>query len=112
MINDALENLINDRINDIIYASNVICIFGMSIGATDSLWWRIIGNWLRSDQFHDLLIFFKRDDFDKIHPENKIATINYVKDVFLKYIENQKDINRDRIHVCYETDVFNLNLAE
>jgi hypothetical protein len=112
VINDALENLTNDKIISYMNESNAICIFGMSIGSTDCSWWKKIGNWLKLSQSHNLLIFSKQGDFDKIHPENKIETMNYVKDSFLKYAENSEKIKRDQIHVCYEADMFALNLVE
>lgn len=33
----------------VIRTSNVICIYGMSIGTTDKLWWNLIADWLSSD---------------------------------------------------------------
>jgi hypothetical protein len=111
-VNNALENLKNDEAYSLIDKSNLIALFGMSIGLTDSSYWKKIGEWLRKESSHHLLIFYKLDEGDKIHPENKISNFNYIRDIFIRHTGNSDVINRDQIHVCYETDMFNLNLVD
>ena len=41
---------------EILQGSNVICAFGTSIGATDTYWWKKIGEWLKSGN-KKLIIF-------------------------------------------------------
>jgi hypothetical protein len=111
-VNNALENLKNNEAHSLIDKSNLIVLFGMSIGLTDSSYWNKIGEWLRREPSHHLLIFYKLDEGDKIHPENKIANFNYIRDIFIRYTRHSDIINREQIHVCYETDMFNLNLVD
>jgi hypothetical protein len=111
-VNNALENLKNTEAYSLIGKSDLIVLFGMSIGLTDSSYWKKIGEWLRRGASHHLLIFYKLDEGDKIHPENKIANFNYIRDIFIRYAEHSDVINRGQIHVCYETDMFNLNLVK
>lgn len=110
-VNNALENLKNNEAHSLIDKSNLIVLFGMSIGLTDFSYWNKIGEWLRREPSHHLLIFYKLDEGDKIHPENKIANFNYIRDIFIRYTGHSDIINRKQIHVCYETDMFNLNLV-
>ena len=43
----------------IIDSSSIICIFGMSIGATDKMWWQYIAKWLQNNRDRRLIIFAK-----------------------------------------------------
>jgi hypothetical protein len=52
----------------------------MSIGLTDSSYWKKIGEWLIGNRSHHLLIFYKLAEGDKIHPETKIANFNFIRD--------------------------------
>ena len=57
-INNLMQG--NTKIKDlqgIIDKSNIICIFGMSLGATDKMWWQAVAAWLEHDQARKLLIF-------------------------------------------------------
>jgi hypothetical protein len=111
-VNSALENLKTDTSYSLINKSNIIVLFGMSIGSTDSSYWKKIGEWIAMDSSHNLLIFYKLDEGDRIHPEKKIANFDFIRDNFIRYTENAEKINREQIHVCYETDMFTLNLAK
>ncbi len=60
-INDSYKNT---RVNDartIIDSSDIICIFGMSLGITDRMWWQHIAKWLQQDCSHKLVIFTKKE---------------------------------------------------
>jgi hypothetical protein len=111
-VNNALENLKTYEAYSLIDKSNLIVLFGMSIGLTDSSYWKKIGEWLVGNRSHHLLIFYKLDEGDKIHPENKIANFNFIRDNYIRYAGNSEKINKEQIHVCYETDMFNLNMVK
>lgn len=52
------------RIRDaqtIINNSMYICVYGMSIGDTDDMWWRLIINWLTQNKSRRLVLFVKDD---------------------------------------------------
>lgn len=44
---------------DIVNKSHIICIFGMSIGNTDKMWWETLIEWLLSNENNKLIIFWK-----------------------------------------------------
>jgi hypothetical protein len=111
-VNNALENLKTDKAYTLINKSNIIVLFGMSIGSTDSSYWEKIGEWIIRDPSHQLLIFYILDEGDKIHPESKIANFDFIRDNFIRYAGNSDRINRKQIHVCYEADMFTLNLVK
>lgn len=64
-INNSYGNTNIDRARAIIDGSSIICIFGMSIGATDKMWWQYIAEWLQNDTNRRLVIFAK-DQKNKI----------------------------------------------
>ena len=73
--NDMLKNtFLKDRVNsqmgqrrteraeEIIDKSQIICIFGMSIGITDKRWWEKLIIWLLSMESRKLLIYVREDE--------------------------------------------------
>ncbi len=45
------------ELQNMIDSSSVICIFGMSIGKTDKMWWESIGKWLKGSSNRRLLVW-------------------------------------------------------
>lgn len=52
------QNIVKNA-KQMIDQSQIICIFGMSIGETDRLWWQYICTWMRKDRTRRLVIFIK-----------------------------------------------------
>lgn len=46
-----------NEVKDNIKKSRIICLWGLSIGASDEYWWTIINNWLKEDPNRHLFIF-------------------------------------------------------
>lgn len=42
---------------DLIRNSQIICIFGTSIGNSDSLWWKEIINWMKQSKSHHVIVY-------------------------------------------------------
>lgn len=38
--------------------STIICLYGVSLGETDKDWWQLLGNWLKKDKKHRLIVFW------------------------------------------------------
>lgn len=55
--NRTLGNTKTDAVFDIIKGSTIICVFGMSIGQTDKMWWHHICNWLQDNEERRLVIY-------------------------------------------------------
>ena len=60
-INSQMGQRRTELAEEIIDKSQIICIFGMSMGITDKRWWEKICVWLLSDP-HKLLIIYTRSD--------------------------------------------------
>lgn len=91
--------------------SQIICIYGMSLGATDRCWWERILQWLNGEEERQLAIFdhdknyIRSSQFDWIDKEDAIMEklARYVPDV-------EMDIEklRPRIHIAVNKDIFQL----
>lgn len=56
-VNNALGNQRNEQVKSIIDGSRYICVFGMSLGITDKIWWEYISEWLRKSTDNRLILF-------------------------------------------------------
>lgn len=61
-INHQMGQRRTERAEEIIDKSQIICIFGMSIGITDKYWWEKLIEWLLSNGNRKLLIYVREDD--------------------------------------------------
>lgn len=83
-----------DKTKRIIEKSDVIYIFGSSLGSTDKTWWVQILKWLRANSERVLII--DQYGFDE---ENKINAVRYVsekeviKDNFVRYDFKTENVN-------------------
>lgn len=88
--------------------SRIICVWGMSLGDTDSTWWGEIAEWLKLDETRQLIIFWRTKT-----PPNGKSVYRYVSEK-AKVVERlmqftdftNETINnvRNRIHVVYNTE--------
>ncbi|MBC35837.1 MAG: hypothetical protein CL663_07355 [Bacteroidetes bacterium] len=69
--NQVQKHMIDDWCGQKISQANVICIFGSSLGLTDSFWWQKIGKQLRNDC---RLVIFKKEKI--YHPIENIGLEN------------------------------------
>ena len=65
--------------NSIISNSNIICIFGTSLGKSDSDYWEYIANWLKEADCRQLIIF-------KFDPKVKRSKVSY----YQQYVKQQE----------------------
>ena len=88
--------------------STVICIFGMSLGSTDSLWYKTIMKWLKEDENRHLIVFL-----EKSQKPDKTSCAQYFNNntEIRKKMDNYADgtneeLNKmhSRIHVIVKTE--------
>lgn len=80
-INTLYKNTNIERARSIIDNSSIICIFGMSIGETDRMWWQYIYNWLKDDRSRILIIFARTKETNKVYKYNN-KLIDEIKEKF------------------------------
>lgn len=91
--------------------SDEICIFGMSLGETDLIWWQRIGWWLNDNSRHQLLIFTRGQSLDPLIPEDILDYQDETRNLFLSRTELAPESYpdfRDRIHIVITSDFFRL----
>lgn len=72
---------------DVIKNNQIICVFGMSLGETDSDYWEMITQWLAGDSSRQLIVFWydvKSNNVNMSIPA-KFTEVNRVKDKLREY---------------------------
>ena len=114
-MNKNAGTLRDERSLNLIKEADIICIFGMSLGATDTIWWKAVNNRLLNS--NAMLIIFgvnkgnsERRDFlsedDKDDIRNKILSYSNLSDA-------QRNTMFNKIFVRFNSKMFSvLNLRE
>lgn len=101
----------NDRMaTEIINKSNIICIYGMSIGETDKKWWDILMKWLHLDTERQLIIFDYDKDYQTDTPYGWLEKEDYYIDKFNDFSSSSFDVSnmRSRIHIAINKNIFSM----
>ena len=105
-----------DEAQRIISESRVICIYGMSLGFTDQIWWNSIYKWLVSDKANILVIYdYKPKTSNRISVYGDVLSRN---DILRKFaigagVEMQKtDEIDERIFTKLNPDIFRFKVTE
>lgn len=104
-----------NEVESIINNSHIICIYGMSIGATDKKWWNIISKWLAKSDLRTLVILKYEIRYDKRFPFTQRKIINRIVNNFLSYSDlpdNKKDDIKKRIYVGCNHNIFSMDLRK
>lgn len=103
------------QVIETINRSDIICIYGMSIGETDKKWWSIIGEWLVEKEKHALVILKYDDDYEKRFSFNQNKFTDEITDRFLTLAGQSSDIkinDNSKIFVGMNHNVFTMNLCK
>lgn len=106
----------NDKVAvDLIKNSQIICIYGMSLGETDKKWWEQLLGWLSADGGRQLVIFIYDEKFTTTSQFDKLDKEDYIVDILNEYAQSEKvdvELLRDRIHIAIHKNIFSLNLRK
>ena len=104
-----------ERAKKIIQESHIICIFGMSMGNTDKIWWEEIIEWLVVNANNKLIIFWKgyEDALKRRLPAKLIRINEEIRRRLFdkgkgKYTEKEYIAIKERIIISYNSDIFSL----
>lgn len=107
---DSLGQLWHSEAEQQIASSTIVCVYGMSIGATDAKWWRQLVEWLKGNGARHLIVFwYSKDEKDDISVRKRIESIAKVKEQVLSFSKLREDVKEtiiDRIHVVINTKSF------
>lgn len=88
--------------------SRIVCVFGMSIGKTDSFWWSYLTEWLKKDNSHKLVIFWYDASYTNMRSRYKYRlTTRKVKKQFVSYsglTDEEKETLFSQIYVVINTN--------
>lgn len=106
MGNESIASKMIDR-------SRIICIYGMSLGETDLLWWEKLISWLNGAKDRHLIIFEHDEHFSRASQFGWIRKMDSLIDKLQLYNKNtgiEVESLRDRIHLSLE-DIFEFPLV-
>lgn len=110
--NQAQKHTIDNWCKSQISHANLICIFGSSIGDTDNLWWKLIGEQLKRDC--KLIIFERGELIPPRRPQKGKIAERRKKKYFLektKLNEKEIEIASNNIFIGINTDMFDFNIV-
>ena len=94
-------------LQETINKSRIICLWGLSLGASDAHWWEYVNNWLAANGDHHIFIFLRTDD-----PPRGILVPDLLRkrDAAIKHLLNYTNFSnevfanlRQRVHVIFNT---------
>lgn len=106
-------NLNIEKAKKIIDNSNYVCLFGLSIGDTDSLWWKyLLDEWLQKNLNNRLVIYFKENGNVSFSAQQILRKRNECRKKFIKQAQCTKDEIIDkvkrRIIIINNSEIFNI----
>jgi len=115
LANDLLNPEIVKSCSSSIERSDIICTYGMSLGETDTIWWKKIVKWLLAGESHLLVIFYYDNDYHAAVAGDYNIWSNKAKEMLLDNAEvdsNSKEYEmlKKRIYVCMNISLFGIEL--
>ena len=98
----------------IINQSNIICIYGMSLGRTDKKWWELLIKWLKGNTNRQLIIFDYDENYMTNTPFAWMDKEEYIFDKLKEYNADPKmkiDSLRSQIHIAVHKNIFQIDLT-
>jgi len=92
--------------------SDIICVYGMSIGMTDSIWWTRILEWLKRDRQNQLIIHFYAPNCKKDSVGSYADTMDDCRDhLYSRLLMSDEDsvLLQDQIHIQLNVDLFGVH---
>ena len=103
------ENAFKSVINN----SDLICIYGMSLGETDKKWWNIISTWLSKSDHRILVILKHEKNYSSRFPHIQDRFVRPIRERFLSFStlsHDQQQKISEQIFVGINNDVFSMPL--
>lgn len=109
----------HENAENMIKNSNIICIYGMSLGETDYKWWKLIKDWLIKSESRYLIIYIKekKKELNINHPAVEQMKIDKGKDLFFRHFkdieQSQLDKIKERVFVIFNSEnILNVQIEQ
>ncbi|MBQ9070172.1 MAG: hypothetical protein IJY23_02335 [Clostridia bacterium] len=98
---------------DVINSSTIICVYGMSLGATDKKWWQNILSWLNNNGERQLVIFDYDNTYTQSNQFSWLEKEDGLIDKLTKF-STGADVEklRSRIHIAVHKNIFEMDLSK
>ena len=105
-INQQLQNLVDEECLRLIEMADLICLFGLSLGKTDLMWWEAIGRRMATSKAR--LIFFAHDKTEVTRNSRIIGKMQESRSLLVDRFGMEKvpDELIKRIYIGYNTRIF------
>jgi len=114
LINEQMQENVEATALKLIDNSNVICMFGTSLGDSDISWWKNIGEWLKNSVHRRLVIlWYLAEPLSRLHYDIRLTREDNVRKLFVKKVGiNEADSIQieKQIIVHVYTSIFNMKL--
>lgn len=103
--NNLNENGVDDATHKLLKGSDLIYIYGMSLGETDALWWKRIGDLLYNNVDLIVIIYVHKSFQQNVIERDKIIFRESKKDEFLRFVTYNASVKANlkrRIFVTFE----------
>lgn len=111
-VNTALGEKKIEKAKQIIDKSKYVCLFGLSIGDTDSMWWKYIIEWLRRDNNNRLVLFVNKNTNVQLSGQEKVRFRDSNREMMLERSQcTESEIMeqvRDKIIIVPNSKIFTL----
>ena len=103
-----------DKCTSWINGAQIICLYGLSLGETDKIWWNKIAKRLVSSSVI-LIIFFFDNNFQEIAGPDYEDKADDIRDLFLsrtQLTDSEKQNIYSKIYISFSKDIFNVHLSK
>lgn len=110
VVNTALGEKKIEKAKDIINKSKFICLFGLSIGDTDGMWWSYIIEWLKKSNDNRLVLFINKNTIVQLSGQEKIRFRDSNREMMLERshcnVSETMKIVQDKIIIVPNSKIF------
>lgn len=112
IVNTALGEKKTEKAKEIINKSKFVCLFGLSIGDTDGMWWKYLIEWLKRDANNRLVLFINKNTNVQLSGQEKIRFRDSNREYMIKRsnftVEETMKQVQDKIIIVPNSKIFTL----
>ncbi|MBQ3513984.1 MAG: hypothetical protein IJA32_09355 [Lachnospiraceae bacterium] len=111
-VNTALGEKKIEKAKEIIDKSKYVCLFGLSIGDTDGMWWSYIIEWLKREKDNRLVLFINKNTNVQLSGQEKIRFRDSNREMMLERsrceVSETLKLVQGKIIIVPNSKIFNL----